>query len=120
MLGSGPTYERWKESSCVFTVALSARPDDLAADLGPRSDWSNSYRPMRTLPTSRQPGGENVAHLASLEARNGVELNLIKDHVQAGAYQSPSAASGLDVDKPGLTARGTSTRRTRQTPALGL
>lgn len=76
---------------------------------------------MRTLPTSRQPGGENVAHLASLEARNGVELNLIKDHLQPSAYQSPSAAGSIDSGKgPDITARGTSTRRTRQTPALGL
>ena len=76
---------------------------------------------MKTLPTSRQPGGENKAHLASLEARNGVELNLIRDHLQPSAYQSPSAAgsisSGKDAD---ISARGTSTRRSRQMPALGL
>lgn len=62
-----------------------------------------------------------MAHLASLEARNGVELNLIKDHLQPSAYQSPSAAGSIDSGKgPDITARGTSTRRTRQTPALGL
>ena len=75
---------------------------------------------MKTLPTSRQPGGENVAHLASLEARNGVELNLIRDHLQPSAYQSPSAAGGIDSGKgPDITARGTSARRTPRLTATG-
>ena len=76
---------------------------------------------MKTLSTSRQPGGETVAHLASLEARNGGELNLIRDHLQPSAYQSPSAAGSIDSGKgPDISARGTSTRRSRSMPALGL
>ena len=59
--------------------------------------------------------------MACLAARSAAEDSLILDHVQAAVYQSPSAAGGIESGKDaGISARGTSTRRTRQTPALGL
>ena len=78
-------------------------------------------QPLKTLPTSQQPGQERVSHMACLAARSAAEDGLILDHVQSAVYQSPSAASAIDSGKDaGISARGTSTRRSRQMPALGL
>ena len=76
---------------------------------GPIRLVAAANQPLKVLPTSLQPGGENVAHLASLEARKAAEDSLIQDSLQPSAYQSPSAAGSISSDKgPIISARGTS------------
>ncbi len=72
---------------------------------------------MKTLPTSRKPGGDYQSKLVSIAAIEAADRSIM--HFDASAYQAPGAASNDPARDKGETWRGTKATDSLKTSAVG-